>query len=632
MAEITQDITIGQALDFAENRAKEANEKNAAKNIKSFKNAIIKGKLGENVTLESLYFNTVQSKDYLTNIQAGKGKVEADFYVKAQALEKYTNQGLVESGLANLTTNVTGATGLAKDVGAKGQLRGEQAMRGMIPFEEIDKIYAEGFNEMKGDKAISDATKDFLIYHRYTSHRVGTILNDTEDYKSLRLSDVSIITDKQGNTSVSVKGEVRGKKTRYATTYTGSFAEFLKGVYNKAKTANPDMPNAEIKLFGTSQDKVNKAWKKYLLPKFLDRHEISLPVDRKGKIVTGLTEIIRSANIEALESDLKLPSNLGDDFMGHKALGTKAKSYKVNTPESKAIGNITENMIKTSAFNLNAGTVNNLFTGYGLNTPTLDVANDGVKVYDGHKTDFKFDQDALKEIVKPRAATTEEINLAKAQAVTGTKKEQLLQENIEIEKLKKTKTKLDLQSQVAELSESEKIKKAQATLEQKELQKKLKAEKKLNLDANAWKDLDPDVQQTLKDQGLWDDIVQGVEKVAKSKAGKAAITTAATIASTTAKSLPLVGGAVEYQESIQEGKSEQEALGRAGVETINPLPIGIREIEKVGEGVEKFTGEKIQEDLSIKKGGSFLESMMSGFGYPTGFSSGGFINKNQIRR
>jgi hypothetical protein len=632
MAEITQDITIGQALDFAENRAKEANEKNAAKNIKSFKNAIIKGKLGENVTLESLYFNTVQSKDYLTNIQAGKGKVEADFYVKAQALEKYTNQGLVESGLANLTTNVTGATGLAKDVGAKGQLRGEQAMRGMIPFEEIDKIYAEGFNEMKGDKAISDATKDFLIYHRYTSHRVGTILNDTEDYKSLRLSDVSIITDKQGNTSVSVKGEVRGKKTRYATTYTGSFAEFLKGVYNKAKTANPDMPNAEIKLFGTSQDKVNKAWKKYLLPKFLDRHEISLPVDRKGKIVTGLTEIIRSANIEALESDLKLPSNLGDDFMGHKALGTKAKSYKVNTPESKAIGNITENMIKTSAFNLNAGTVNNLFTGYGLNTPTLDVANDGVKVYDGHKTDFKFDQDALKEIVKPRAATTEEINLAKAQAVTGTKKEQLLQENIEIEKLKKTKTKLDLQSQVAELSESEKIKKAQATLEQKELQKKLKAEKKLNLDANAWKDLDPDVQQTLKDQGLWDDIVQGVEKVAKSKAGKAAITTAATIASTTAKSLPLVGGAFEYQESIQEGKSEQEALGRAGVETINPLPIGIREIEKVGEGVEKFTGEKIQEDLSIKKGGSFLESMMSGFGYPTGFSSGGFINKNQIRR
>mgnify|MGYP000300509888 CR=1 FL=1 len=51
---------------------------------------------------------------------------------------------------------------------------------------------------MKGDKAVSDSTKDFLIYHRYTSHRVGSILNDTEDYKSLRLCDVSIITGKDG--------------------------------------------------------------------------------------------------------------------------------------------------------------------------------------------------------------------------------------------------------------------------------------------------------------------------------------------------------------------------------------------------------------------------------------------------
>ena len=42
MAEITQDITLGQALEFAEARAIEANEKNAAKNIKGFKNSIAK--------------------------------------------------------------------------------------------------------------------------------------------------------------------------------------------------------------------------------------------------------------------------------------------------------------------------------------------------------------------------------------------------------------------------------------------------------------------------------------------------------------------------------------------------------------------------------------------------------------
>ena len=524
MAEITQDMTLGQALDLAQIRATEANEKNAAKNIGQFKNAITKGKLGENVNLESPYFTTVKTKDYLTNIQAGKGKVETDFYVKAQALEKYTNQALVESGLTDLTTNVTGATGLAKDVGAKGQLRGEQAMRGMIPFAEIDKIYAEGFDEMKGDKKVSDATKDFLIYHRYTSHRVGTILSDTEDYKSLRLSDVSIITNKDGGTSVSIKGEVRGKKKRYATTYTGSFAEFLKGVYNKAKTANPNMPNAEIKLFPTSQTKVNEAWKKYLLPKFLDQHEISLPVDRKGKVVTGLTEIIRSANIEALESDLRLASNLGDDFMGHTAQGTKAKSYKVNTPESKAIGNITENMVKTSAFNLNAGTVNNLFTGYGLNTPTLDVTNEGVKVYDGHKSDFKFNEDALKEIVKPRDPTVEEINLSKSKAVTETKMEEGKQLDIETENIDKRTTVAKKLLEVEPLEEEVRIKNLQEKEADKVLKRKLKEEG--NLIPNPENTIPEEDIKKLKAQGLWDIITGVADKGSKILVGALGVETA----------------------------------------------------------------------------------------------------------
>ena len=517
MAEVTQDMTLGQALDLAQSRATEANEKNAAKNVGQLKNAISKGKLGENVSLESPYFSTVKGKDYLTNIQAGKGKVETDFYVKAQALEKYTNQALVESGLTDLTTNVTGATGLAKDVGAKGQLRGEQAMRGMIPFEEIDKIYAQGFNEMKSDKAISDATKDFLIYHRYTSHRVGTILNDTEDYKSLRLSDISIITGKDGETSVSIKGEVRDKKKRYATTYTGSFAEFLKGVYNKAKSANPDMPNSEVKLFNTSQTKVNQAWKKYLLPKFLDQHEISLPVNRKGKVVTGLTEIIRSANIEALESDLGLASNLGDDFMGHTAQGTKAKSYKVNTPESKAIGSITENMVKTSAFNLGAGTTNNLFSGYGLNAPTLNIANEGVKVYDGHKSEFKFNADALKEVVAPRPPTEFEIKEADATAKRNISLLESETEDIEIGKLKKRQEKAKLQKEVIPLEQEAMVKKIQEDELKRTLKKQLKKEG--NLIPNPELTIPEEDVKKLKAQGLWDIITGVADKGTKVIAG-----------------------------------------------------------------------------------------------------------------
>ena len=611
MAEITQDMTLGQALDLAQSRATEANEKNAAKNIGQFKNAITKGKLGDNVNLESPYFTTVKSKDYLTNIQAGKGKVETDFYVKAQALEKYTNQALVESGLTDLTTDVTGATGLAKTVGAKGQLRGEQAMRGMIPFAEIDKIYAEGFNEMKGDKTVSDATKDFLIYHRYTSHRVGTILNDTEDYKSLRLSDISIITDKDGGTSVSIKGEVRGKKKRYATTYTGSFAEFLKGIYNKAKSANPDMPNSEVKLFNTSQTKVNQAWKKYLLPKFLDQHEISLPVDRKGKVVTGLTEIIRSANIEALESDLGLASNLGDDFMGHTAQGTKAKSYKVNTPESKAIGSITENMVKTSAFNLGASTVNDLFTGYGLNTPTLDVSNEGVKVYDGHKSDFKFNEDALKEIVKPRVATAEEINLAKQTAITKTKAEKLQEIDFDVEIEKRQRKLAEEKLKRVPLDQEALTKKIQEDETKKLLKQKLKQEG--NLIPNPENTIPEEDVKKLKAQGLWDTITKGLKQIPYAGA--------------------ILAGEAVFRESQASGDPTSVSIGKTALEVIPPVtPSDIKDVETVAKKGAESLVEKSMESGDSNVG--FVEGLMGQFGYPSGggFSSGGFINKNEIRR
>ena len=49
MAEVTQDMTLGQALDLAQTRATEANEKNAAKNVGQLKNAISKGILSRNV-------------------------------------------------------------------------------------------------------------------------------------------------------------------------------------------------------------------------------------------------------------------------------------------------------------------------------------------------------------------------------------------------------------------------------------------------------------------------------------------------------------------------------------------------------------------------------------------------------
>jgi len=508
MAEITDTMTLGEALDFSIERATSLEDKNAAKNLTTFKNNIASGKLGENVTLDSDFSSTFKSPEFIKQV-SDKGTTKSNYYTSGQALEKYVNQGNIDLGRPE--TNVFGATGTAKRSGlSKGQTRGALNMRGTIPMAEIDKIYAQGFDAMKADKTISEATKDFLLYHRYTIQRVDTILTDTEDYKSLRLSDVTIF-EENGVTSVSVAGETRGKKTRNPVTYKGAFAEFLKDVYNKAKSASPKMPNAEIKLFNTSSTKASAVFKKYMTPLFVDKFESFLPI-KNGKVETGFTTIVRSATIQALESDLKLGGELGDQFMGHKDTTTKGKSYKANSPESKSIGNITENLLKNSATNLQTGTVNSLFTQYGINSPSLDMNTSG-KSFPAHEEVFSFgDADLTKESVS-RPPTDQELELQSKKTLTNIKLEEVTQEELEIKRLGKQKEKLGLQKQVALLTNDETIKKIQNQETEKKVKAQIKLENELLGKQDAWKEIDAEGIETLKAQGLWDDIVAGAKKL-----------------------------------------------------------------------------------------------------------------------
>ena len=508
MAEITDTMTLGEALDFSIERATSLEDKNAAKNLTTFKNNIASGKLGENVTLDSDFSSTFKSPEFIKQV-SDKGTTKSNYYTSGQALEKYVNQGNIDLGRPE--TNVFGATGTAKRSGlSKGQTRGALNMRGTIPMAEIDKIYAQGFDAMKADKTISEATKDFLLYHRYTIQRVDTILTDTEDYKSLRLSDVTIF-EENGVTSVSVAGETRGKKTRNPVTYRGAFAEFLKDVYDKAKSASPKMPNAEIKLFNTSSTKASAVFKKYMTPLFVDKFESFLPI-KNGKVETGFTTIVRSATIQALESDLKLGGELGDQFMGHKDTTTKGKSYKANSPESKSIGNITENLLKNSATNLQTGTVNSLFTQYGINSPSLDMNTSG-KSFPAHEEVFSFgDADLTKESVS-RPPTDQELELQSKKTLTNIKLEEVTQEELEIKRLGKQKEKLGLQKQVALLTNDETIKKIKNQETEKKVKAQIKLENELLGKQDAWKQISAEGIETLKAQGLWDGIVEGAKKL-----------------------------------------------------------------------------------------------------------------------
>jgi len=110
--------------------------------------------------------------------------------------------------------------------------------------------------------------------------------------------------------------------------------------------------------------------------------------------------------------------------------------------------------------------------------------------------------------------------------------------------------------------------------------------------------------------------------------GKAALTTAATLGTTVAKSSPLVAAGLEYQMSKEEGKGEFESGARGLAEAVNPLPVGIREFE----GAEKFVAEKTRDDSSISDSGSFLDALTGSLtgqslNLSGGYASGGFINK-----
>tara|TARA_R100000951_G_scaffold115861_1_gene125394 strand:- start:996 stop:2675 length:1680 start_codon:yes stop_codon:yes gene_type:complete len=111
-------------------------------------------------------------------------------------------------------------------------------------------------------------------------------------------------------------------------------------------------------------------------------------------------------------------------------------------------------------------------------------------------------------------------------------------------------------------------------------------------------------------------------------AGKAALTTVATLGTTVAKSSPLVAAGLEYQMSKDEGKGEFESGARGLAEAVNPLPVGIREFE----GAEKFVAEKARDDSSISDSGSFLDALTGSLtgqslNLSGGYASGGFINK-----
>jgi len=285
-------------------------------------------------------------------------------------------------------------------------------------------------------------------------------------------------------------------------------------------------------------------------------------------------------------------------------------------------------MVKTSVLNLRAGTVNNLFSNYGLNTPTLDVANEGVKVYDGHKSEFKFKADALKEVVAPRVATKEEIELARQKAITGAKQETVSQLDLDIQAQKKGLELDEIKAARIPKQQEALVKEIQEKELKRTLKKQLKKEG--NLIPNPELTIPEEDVKKLKAQGLWDIITGDTGK----KVIKGVTTAAGTIISKTGKTIPIIGGAFEYEEAKRKGDPEEIARSKGAIGAFSPIsPSDITAAEDVVEFASKPLVEQAKKSMQEQDVG-FLEGLTRGLtGVPMGgFSSGGFIDKNQSRR
>tara|TARA_R100001510_G_scaffold25306_1_gene22185 strand:+ start:146 stop:1807 length:1662 start_codon:yes stop_codon:yes gene_type:complete len=103
------------------------------------------------------------------------------------------------------------------------------------------------------------------------------------------------------------------------------------------------------------------------------------------------------------------------------------------------------------------------------------------------------------------------------------------------------------------------------------------------------------------------------------------------------KQIPIAGalyaGTSAFQESQAAGDPTGVSIAKGALEVIPPVtPSDIKDVETLGEKTTEAMVEKSMESEDSNVG--FLEGLMGQFGYPSGggFSSGGFINKNQLRR
>ena len=512
---------------------------------------------------------------------------------------------------------IAGAGNKADDFGFGGvQDRGKDPMRGTILSKDFDAIYQ---NALKTADIDYD-TRAFALYEKYTGQRIESVVGAD----GLKISDLTPGVDADtGQIYVDVAGKTSATKKRPSVRYTDEFAEFLIDVLNKSKErAGATAKFSEINLFQTTKKKMDTFWNENIRPALEKNFEAQLPLDKASGQGKASPKVLRKILARQLVDEFKVSKDLAKSWMGHAGAGISVSGDILEDNYTGVIGDerigaLSNNLIRNDGYNsIKGGSVNNLFKSRFMTVEAFKPENN--KTYLSFSKPYRFNDANVtgqKPVVMAMTASQKKLyeQLDKEQLVLSEGRTL----DAQLKNIAKQDKVLAAQLKSAKKSEAVLLKEAQERLKK---QKAAAEAKKLALQESV-----PKTAEELSD-GL---------KSRLAKLGITIGTAVGTTATTIAKGSPLLTpyvAAEEYKKSIKEGKSGSEAFSRGVTEAVNPLPIGIRDIEQaIDTGVEKASQE------ASGKGQSFLDALSTSLtgipmGLTGGYSSGGFITKKQSRR
>lgn len=399
-------LTVGEAFDYVQSR-KDTKNPNA---VQGLKNNIA-------VDMDSKFFEVYNTKEFSEALEEPTNR-----WGDYGAFEEQFKKGLKATKVADVTyEKLAGKGNIAQGFGLKGvQDRLKDPMRGTIYSRDFDRVY----NKALSDPLINQEAKDYLIYEKYTGQRVDS--NIGKD--GLKITDLAVSTDPNGNVVVEIAAKKSGQKTRPAVKYTGAFAQFLAGKKAQAleKARIDGNTPANTKLFATNKSVTDQVWNAHIKPALEAEFSDSLPSDGKGG-GKATPKVLRKILARQLVDEFKYPRDLVKSWMGHAGAGVSAAGDILEESYTGAItdprvGDISDNLIKTEALNLGKPTVNELFVTRSSHT---SVGFTEGASYNAHSAPYTFGNE---NVIQPVTELTD----VQKQTLTATQQTQLNQAQVKL--------------------------------------------------------------------------------------------------------------------------------------------------------------------------------------------------------